>query len=95
MSTKRFNELKNMTADELKTRLRESEKQMFDAKMKHVTGQLGNTAQLWQLRKVPVRFTSIRLFHSVSVMSIVGLRKIWPAELTRISIRPNRFTIVC
>ena len=59
MSTKRFNELKNMTKDELKPRLREMEAQLFQAKMKHATGQLGNTGTLWMLRKDIARMKAL------------------------------------
>ena len=51
MSTKHFKELRNMSVDELKTRLRETEAQLFDAKMKKATGQLSETNMLWRLRK--------------------------------------------
>jgi large subunit ribosomal protein L29 len=51
VATKRFKELKSLSKDELATKLREFETQLFDAKMKHVTGQLANTANVWKLRK--------------------------------------------
>ncbi len=60
MSTKRFKELKNLSADELKTRVRESEAQMFDAKMKKATGQLENTGSLWKLRKDIARLKTLQ-----------------------------------
>ena len=60
MATKRFKELKNLSADELKTRLRESEANLFDAKMKKTTGQLGNTASLWMLRKDIARLKTLQ-----------------------------------
>jgi ribosomal protein L29 len=51
MATKRFKELKSLSKDELATKLRELEQNFFEAKMKHVTGQLGDTATLWKTRK--------------------------------------------
>lgn len=60
MATKRFKELKNLTSDEIKTRLRETEAQLFDSKMKKATGQLGNTAQLWSLRKDIARLKTLQ-----------------------------------
>ena len=60
MATKRFKELKNMSADELKTRLRESEAQLFDSKMKKTTGQLGNTSTLWRIRKDIARIKTLQ-----------------------------------
>jgi large subunit ribosomal protein L29 len=60
VATKHFKELKNLSADELKIRVRESEAQLFDAKMKKATGQLGNTATLWKLRKDIARLKSLQ-----------------------------------
>ncbi len=60
MATKRFKELKNLSADEIKTRLRESEASMFDLKMKKTTGQLSNTASLWRTRKDIARLKTLQ-----------------------------------
>ncbi len=51
MSTKRFRELKNLLKDELATKIRESELQLFHVRMKKATGQLEDTAMIWRLRK--------------------------------------------
>lgn len=51
MATKRFKELKNLTKDELATKARELEAGLFQARMKHATGQLSDTASLWRMRK--------------------------------------------
>ena len=51
MATKRSKELKNLTKDELTAKLRDSEAQLFDARMKRATGQLANTASIWGIRK--------------------------------------------
>ncbi len=51
MATKRFKELKNLTKTELSSQIRETESQLFQAKMKQATGQLSDTAMLWRLRK--------------------------------------------
>ena len=51
MATKRLKELKNLTKIELTTRVRETEAQLFQSKMKQATGQLADTAMLWRLRK--------------------------------------------
>lgn len=51
MSTKRFNELKNLSKDELTTKIREAEASLFENKMKRVTGQLADSASLWRTRK--------------------------------------------
>jgi large subunit ribosomal protein L29 len=60
VSTKRFKELKNLSADELKTRIRESEASLFDGKMKQATGQLGDTASLWRTRKDIARLKTLQ-----------------------------------
>lgn len=51
MSTKRFTELKNLSKSELVSKVRETELQLFQARMKQATGQLQDTALLWRLRK--------------------------------------------
>jgi large subunit ribosomal protein L29 len=60
MSTKRFKELKNLSKDELSTRLREAEQSLFQAKLQKATGQLGNTATLWGLRKDIARIKTLQ-----------------------------------
>lgn len=51
MGTKRFKELKNLSKDELKAKIRESQAQLFQLRMKKETSQLEDTASLWRLRK--------------------------------------------
>lgn len=60
MSTKRFKELKNLSKDELATKIRESEAELFQTKMKQTTGQLANTASLWRLRKDIARLKTLQ-----------------------------------
>lgn len=60
MSTKRFKELKNLSKDELATKIRESEAQLFQTKMKQATGQLSDTATLWRLRKDIARMKTLQ-----------------------------------
>ncbi len=60
MATRRFNEIKNLSKDELITRLRETEAQLFQTKMKHATGQLADTASLWRLRKDIARIKTLQ-----------------------------------
>jgi len=59
VAKKRFVELKNLTQDELNTRLREAEKVLFESRMKKVTGQLTNTAGVWKTRKDIARMKMI------------------------------------
>jgi len=51
VANKRFNELKNLTKDELATRIRAAEAEIFQARMKLRTGQLENTSSIWLQRK--------------------------------------------
>jgi large subunit ribosomal protein L29 len=51
MSNKIIKQLKNLSKDELVTKVRELEAGLFQARMKKVTGQLENTAILWKMRK--------------------------------------------
>ncbi len=60
MSTKRFKELKNLSMDELATNIRDSEGQLFQVRMKKVTGQLKDTATIWRLRKDLARMKMLR-----------------------------------
>lgn len=59
MATKRFKELKNLSKDELATKLRETEAGLFQTRMKKVTGQLTNTASIWQARKDIARIKTL------------------------------------
>src|SRR5262249_8699357 len=45
--------------------------------------------KVWQARSVPVKFVSIMSFHSFSLRSMVDVRFVRPAALTRISPFPN------
>jgi large subunit ribosomal protein L29 len=60
VATKRLKELKNLSKDELATKLREVEAELFQAKMKKVTGQLTDTASLWRLRKDIARVKTLQ-----------------------------------
>ncbi|OFZ22268.1 MAG: 50S ribosomal protein L29 [Bdellovibrionales bacterium GWB1_55_8] len=59
MATKKSNELKNLTKDELTTRIRDVQAKLFDGKMKKVTGQLSDTASLWKARKELARMKAL------------------------------------
>ncbi|MCM2276560.1 MAG: 50S ribosomal protein L29 [Oligoflexia bacterium] len=60
MATKRLKELKNLTSDELATKLRETEANLFQTRMKMATGQLSDTASLWRLRKDIARMKTLK-----------------------------------
>ncbi len=51
MATKNYKELKNLSKDELATKVRQLEADIFQARMKKATGQLENQAAVWKLRK--------------------------------------------
>ena len=68
MATKRFKELKNLTSDELVIKVRESEGELFQVRMKKVTGQLKDTAQLWRLRKDLARMKMLQAYKSAEVV---------------------------
>ena len=68
MATKRFKELKNLTPVELVTKVRETEGELFQVRMKKVTGQLKDTAQLWRLRKDLARMKMLQAYKSAEVV---------------------------
>ncbi len=55
----RTSELRDMTDDELGTRLAESRQELFNLRFQHVTGQLDNYARLGQVRKEIARMETI------------------------------------
>ena len=59
MSTARSRELRDMTVEELETRLTEAKQELFNLRFQHVTGQLDNSARLGQLRRDLARMHTI------------------------------------
>lgn len=59
MSSKKLKELKNLSRDELVTKVRETEAALFQLRMQHRTGQLDNTAVLWKNRKELARIKTL------------------------------------
>ena len=59
MSNKRIKEIRNLTKDELATKGRELSKALFDARMKHRTGQLEDTASMRRFRKDLARINGV------------------------------------
>ena len=49
--TNKAKEVKTLSKDELVTKIRELEAELFQTKLKKVTGQLANKASLWSMRK--------------------------------------------
>jgi len=52
-------ELRDLTPDELLQKAKEQRDQLFNAKVKHATGQLENTAQLATLRREVARLETL------------------------------------
>lgn len=65
MATKRFKELKNLSKDELETKIRESEAGLFQFRMQKATRQLKDTASIWRLRKDVARMKMLQC-HQIS-----------------------------
>jgi large subunit ribosomal protein L29 len=57
--SKKLKELKELSKEELATKVRETEAALFQLRMQHRTGQLENTAMLWQNRKMLARIKSL------------------------------------
>jgi ribosomal protein L29 len=51
MATKAFKEILKLSKDELGTKARSLEADLFKARMKSVTGQLEDTSSVWRMRK--------------------------------------------
>ncbi len=59
MPSKKTKELRNLTNDELVSKLRTLELDFFKAKMQLVTGQLANTSSIWSMRKDMARMKTL------------------------------------
>jgi large subunit ribosomal protein L29 len=59
MASSKTSELRDMSEDELGTRLVEARQELFNLRFQHVTGQLDNYARLGQLRKDIARIETI------------------------------------
>jgi large subunit ribosomal protein L29 len=60
VATKRFKEIKNLSKDELAAKERQLQADLFQAKMKTVTGQLEDTSTVWKLRKDMARVKTLQ-----------------------------------
>ncbi len=59
MASNRTSELRDMSDDELATRLAEAREELFNLRFQHVTGQLDNYARLGQLRRDIARIETL------------------------------------
>ena len=66
MATKHSKELKTLSKDELATKIRETEANLFQLKMQQVTGQLEKTALLWTTRKDLARLKTLQTAQSAN-----------------------------
>jgi large subunit ribosomal protein L29 len=60
MANKAMKDLKNLSANELVVKTREIEKNLFDIRMKKVTGQLADSAMIWRVRKELARVKTLQ-----------------------------------
>jgi large subunit ribosomal protein L29 len=60
MSNKVIKNLRSLSKDELGAKVRKIETDLFDVRMKKVTGQLEDSAQLWRLRKELARVKTLQ-----------------------------------
>lgn len=60
MANKAMKDLKNLSASELVVKTRELEKNLFDTRMKKVTGQLADSAMIWRVRKELARVKTLQ-----------------------------------
>jgi len=60
MSNKKFKELKNLSKDEMASRIRDNGANLFKAKMQQKTGQLKDTASLTRMRKEIARLKTLQ-----------------------------------
>jgi len=58
-SSSRVTELREMSDDELVTRLSEARQELFNLRFQHVTGQLDNYARLGQVKKDVARMQTL------------------------------------
>lgn len=59
-TTTRLKDLKNLSANELVVKARGLEAELFQTKMKKVTGQLSDSATLWRMRKELARVKTLQ-----------------------------------
>lgn len=59
MANKAMKELKNLSIDELKNRVRTLEKDLFQNKLKGTTGQLADPSSIWKMRKTLARVKTL------------------------------------
>jgi len=66
MARSKSQDLRDMTADELETRLTEVKQELFNLRFQHVTGQLDNFARLGELKKDVARMHTVLRQHEIA-----------------------------
>ena len=66
MARSKSQDLRDMTTDELETRLTEVKQELFNLRFQHVTGQLDNFARLGELRKDVARMHTVLRQHEIA-----------------------------
>jgi large subunit ribosomal protein L29 len=64
VANKQMKDLNALSSVELAAKLRETEGALFQSRMKQVTGQLSDSAQLWRMRKTIARIKTLQAQHS-------------------------------
>jgi large subunit ribosomal protein L29 len=66
MANARSRELRDLTVDELETRLDEAKQELFNLRFQHVTGQLDNSSRLGDLRRDVARMHTLLRQHEIA-----------------------------
>lgn len=66
MAKKKLEAIKNLTMKELNQKILDSQKALFESKIKLTTGQLENTAMIWKTRKEIARLKTFLTQKSAS-----------------------------
>ncbi|MBS1959821.1 MAG: 50S ribosomal protein L29 [Bdellovibrionales bacterium] len=66
MAKKKLEAIKNLTTKEMNQKILDSQKSLFESKIKLSTGQLENTASIWKIRKEIARLKTFLTQKSAS-----------------------------
>ncbi len=79
MASSRVTELREMSDDELVTRLTEARQELFNLRFQHVTGQLDNYSRLGQLRKDIARIETLLRENEIAAAEAAEADAEWQA----------------
>ena len=86
MARKKMKEVSSLTVDELNTKIRDSEKELFESRLKLASGNLENTARPWQVNELYLQRLDAALQHFERYQRIEGKDKQvtkWIVDLKR------------